>query len=67
MTIEAKVEQMGLMLPSPLRPPGNFQLVKVHGGLGYIAGHGPFDGATPLVQGQSDATSPSKRRATPRG
>jgi enamine deaminase RidA (YjgF/YER057c/UK114 family) len=26
--------------------------VKVHDGLAYIAGHGPFDGATPLVQGR---------------
>lgn len=51
MTIEAKVQQLGLALPAPLVPPGNFQLVKVHAGLAYIAGHGPFDGATPLVQG----------------
>ncbi len=51
MRIEAKLEQMGLTLPQPLTPPGNFQLVKVHRGLAYIAGHGPFDGATPLVQG----------------
>ena len=51
MTIEAKVQQMGLALPVPLVPPGNFQLVKVHAGLAYVAGHGPFDGATPLVQG----------------
>ena len=51
MTIEAKLEKMGLTLPAPLTPPGNFQLIKVHGGLAYIAGHGPFDGATPLVQG----------------
>jgi hypothetical protein len=29
----------------------NFHLVKVHGGLAYIAGHGPFDGPTPLIQG----------------
>ena len=51
MTIEGKVKQLGLALPEPLVPPGNFQLVKVHAGLAYIAGHGPFDGATPLVQG----------------
>ena len=51
MTIEAKLEQMGLTLPAPLVPPGNFQLIKLHGGLAYIAGHGPFDGATPLVEG----------------
>ena len=51
MRIEKKLEQMGLTLPTPLTPPGNFELIKVHGGLAYIAGHGPFDGATPLVQG----------------
>jgi enamine deaminase RidA (YjgF/YER057c/UK114 family) len=51
MTIEAKLEHMGLTLPAPLVPPGNFQLVKVHEGLAYVAGHGPFDGATLLVQG----------------
>ena len=51
MAIETKLEAMGLKLPAPLIPPGNFQLVKVHGGLAYIAGHGPFDGATLLVEG----------------
>jgi enamine deaminase RidA (YjgF/YER057c/UK114 family) len=51
MTIEAKLEQTGLTLPAPLVPPGNFQLIKVHAGLAYVAGHGPFDGATPLIQG----------------
>ncbi|HXG77120.1 MAG TPA: RidA family protein [Gaiellaceae bacterium] len=51
MTIEAKLEQMGLTLPAPLVPPGNFQLVKVHAGLAYVAGHGPFDGTTLLVEG----------------
>jgi enamine deaminase RidA (YjgF/YER057c/UK114 family) len=51
MTIEEKLEQLGLALPAPLVPPGNFQLVKVHAGLAYVAGHGPFDGATVLAEG----------------
>ena len=51
MTIEAKLEQIGLTLPAPLVPPGNFQLIKVYGGVAYISGHGPFEGATPLVEG----------------
>jgi enamine deaminase RidA (YjgF/YER057c/UK114 family) len=51
MTIEEKLAAKGLMLPAPLVPPGNFELVKVHGGLAYVAGHGPFDGTTLLVQG----------------
>ncbi len=49
--IETRLEELGLTLPAPLEPPGNFQLVKVHNGLAYVAGHGPFDGGTPLVQG----------------
>ena len=49
--IESRLEELGLTLPEPLVPPGTFQLVKTHAGLAYIAGHGPFDGSTPLVQG----------------
>jgi hypothetical protein len=49
--IADRLEELGHELPEPLVVPGNFELVKLHGGLAYIAGHGPFDGATPLVQG----------------
>jgi len=49
--IERRLEDLGLTLPAALVPPGNFQLVKVHTGLAYISGHGPFDGPTPLVRG----------------
>lgn len=49
--IERRLEQLGLALPAPLVPPGNFRLVKVHDGLAYVAGHGPFDGSNLLVQG----------------
>jgi enamine deaminase RidA (YjgF/YER057c/UK114 family) len=49
--IESRLDELGLRLPTALIPPGNFQLVKIHDGLAYIAGHGPFDGPTPLVQG----------------
>jgi hypothetical protein len=49
--IENRLEDLGLTLPVPIVPPGNYQLVKVHAGLAYIAGHGPFDGQTPLAQG----------------
>lgn len=51
MKIEAKLEAMGLILPAPLVPPGNFELVTVHRGLAYVAGHGPFDGSTLLAEG----------------
>ena len=49
--IETRLSELGLALPTPLKPPVSFELVKVHGGIAYIAGHGPFDGGTPLVQG----------------
>ena len=34
-----------------MNPPGNFELVKVHDGIGYIAGHPPIDGSTVLAHG----------------
>ena len=49
--IESRLHELGLVLPAPLVPPGTFELVKVYGGLAYVAGHGPFDGANHLVQG----------------
>ena len=49
--IESRLEELGLVLPEPIVPPGNYRLIKVHAGLGYVAGHGPFDGATPVIQG----------------
>jgi hypothetical protein len=49
--IETRLDQLGLTLPQALVPPGNFRLVKVHDGLAYVSGHGPFDGATLLMQG----------------
>ena len=53
--IETRLEELGLTLPAPLTPPPgtafNFAPVKVHDGIAYIAGHGPFDGSKPLMQG----------------
>lgn len=49
--IERSLAERGLTLPEPLKAPGNFRLVKLHSGLGYIAGHGPFSGSTRLVEG----------------
>jgi enamine deaminase RidA (YjgF/YER057c/UK114 family) len=49
--IEARLEELGLLLPAPMNPPGNFELVKVHGGIGYIAGHPAIDGSIVLVEG----------------
>ena len=49
--VEDRLHALGLALPAPLTPPGNFQLVKVHGDLAYVAGHGPFDGSSVLMEG----------------
>jgi enamine deaminase RidA (YjgF/YER057c/UK114 family) len=51
LTIESKLEELGLALPHPIVPPGNYEVVKVHEGLAYVAGHGPFDGSNVLVAG----------------
>ena len=49
--IEARLEQLGLVLPAPMKPPGNFELVKVHAGIAHVAGHPAIDGSTILVEG----------------
>ena len=49
--IEARLEELGLVLPAPMKPPGNFELVKVHDGIAYVAGHPAIDGSTILVEG----------------
>ena len=49
--IESRIEELGLVLPAPMDPPGNFQLVNVHDGLAYVAGHPPIDGSTVLAEG----------------
>ena len=52
MSIAQKLQDLNLSLPAPLQPPGNFELVTLHGGLAYIAGHGPFDGSRLLMAGR---------------
>lgn len=49
--IDDRIQELGLTLPAPMDPPGNFELVTVDGGIAYIAGHAPIDGSTVLVQG----------------
>jgi enamine deaminase RidA (YjgF/YER057c/UK114 family) len=49
--IESRIEELGLVLPARMDPPGNFRLVNVHDGLGYIAGHPPIEGSTVLAEG----------------
>jgi enamine deaminase RidA (YjgF/YER057c/UK114 family) len=54
--IEDRLGVLGLELPAPLAaPPGvrlPFELVRFHGGLAYVSGHGPFDGDRLLVAGR---------------
>jgi enamine deaminase RidA (YjgF/YER057c/UK114 family) len=54
--IEDRLSELGLELPAPFAPPPGvefpFDLVKVHGGLGYVSGHLPVDGAEVLVSGR---------------
>lgn len=49
--IETRLSDLGLVLPAPMNPPGNFELVTVHDGLAYVAGHPAIDGSTILVHG----------------
>jgi enamine deaminase RidA (YjgF/YER057c/UK114 family) len=49
--IEERLTELGVVLPAPMEPPGNFKLVNVHEGLAYIAGHPAIDGSTVLVEG----------------
>jgi len=53
--IEERLGELGLTLPAPFAPPPGiefpFDLVKVHGGLGYVSGHLPVDGTEVLVAG----------------
>jgi enamine deaminase RidA (YjgF/YER057c/UK114 family) len=49
--VETRLNELGLELPSPMDPPGNFKLVNVYGGLAYVAGHPAVDGSTILVEG----------------
>jgi enamine deaminase RidA (YjgF/YER057c/UK114 family) len=49
--IEGRLAELGLVLPAPMNPPGNFKLVNIHAGVAYVAGHPPIDGSTVLAQG----------------
>jgi enamine deaminase RidA (YjgF/YER057c/UK114 family) len=54
--IQDRIAELGIQLPAPpVAPPGvrlPFALVRVHGDLGYVSGHGPFDGDRLLVTGR---------------
>ena len=49
--IDGRLAELGLSLPEPMKPPGNFTLAALHGGVCYVAGHPPIDGSTVLMEG----------------
>ena len=57
--VETRLTEMGLELPGVFSgPPGferKFELVRVLGATAYVSGHGPVDGARPLMQGKVGA------------
>ena len=57
--IEDRLAELGLTLPKPFAPPPGvefkFDLVTVSGGLGYVSGHLPTDGADVLRTGKVGA------------
>ena len=57
--IEKRLTELGLALPATLAaPPGvelPFELVRIHDGMAYISGHGPFDGDRLLIAGSVGA------------
>jgi enamine deaminase RidA (YjgF/YER057c/UK114 family) len=54
--ITDRLDELGLKLPRPFSPPPGvefpFDLVKAGGGLAYVSGHLPVDGADVLVTGR---------------
>ena len=48
-TIADRLAVLGLQLPEPPQPVGNYVAVTVHGNLAYVAGHGPVGSGPPIV------------------
>src|SRR6476469_6363742 len=57
--VDDRLQALGLALPAPVLAPARtrlpFEFVRIHGGLAYVAGHGPFDGDRLLVTGRVGA------------
>jgi enamine deaminase RidA (YjgF/YER057c/UK114 family) len=54
--VEGRLAELGIALPEVFAaPPGleiKFELVRVIGDTAYVSGHGPMDGARPLMRGK---------------
>jgi enamine deaminase RidA (YjgF/YER057c/UK114 family) len=57
--IEDRLAELGLRLPAPVSAPAGvrlpFEVVRIHGDLAYVSGHGPFDGDRQLFTGRVGA------------
>ena len=57
--IEDRLAELGFQLPAPLAAPAGvrlpFELVRIHGDLAYVSGHGPLDGDRLLIAGRVGA------------
>jgi enamine deaminase RidA (YjgF/YER057c/UK114 family) len=54
--VDQRLAERGIELPAPFAPPPGlefrFDLVRVHGDLAYVSGHGPLDGSELLIKGK---------------
>ena len=57
--IDDRLGELGLALPAPMAAPAGvrlpFEVVRVHGDLAYVSGHGPVDGDRVLFTGRVGA------------
>jgi enamine deaminase RidA (YjgF/YER057c/UK114 family) len=55
-TIDQRLEELGLELPQPVKPTGNYKSVVTSGALAFVSGHGPFSGGEPAFVGRLVST-----------
>jgi enamine deaminase RidA (YjgF/YER057c/UK114 family) len=49
--IAERLRELGIVLPAPFPPGGNYALCVVDNGMVYVSGHGPIDGDT-MIRGK---------------
>ena len=52
MSAEAKLDELGIVLPKPPKAMGSYVTMKTHGGLAYVAGHSPMRDDGSLIAGR---------------